>query len=375
MSRATGKQSEPPQVDFESKMKYSVELKAYEETCKIDPDVKNFDEAVQERTGRAIHAVANGIEVRSVSLETLRETIDCLLEMDQDVVKVLLECKEDIWNNRDLFELVEQYFENSLQTLDFCTVLESCLRKARNNQMIIQNALRQIPPEGPPSEAQCKKMLEELTTFKTAGSPFSEDFFKHFDSVYRRHTQMLEKLHLQRKKLDKKLRHVRAWRKVSNIIFVATFAAVLICSVVAAAIISPHVAAAIAAAVPIASGGKWIDSYWQKYEDAIKAQRVIVTTMDVGTFVAIKDLESIKVLVDSLEDMLSSILRDIEFCSREEDALRLGIEGIKQKHDSFMQAIEDLAQHADRCGQHIRKARTVLVQKMIKPAKKRSFSF
>lgn len=186
---------------------------------------------------------------------------------------------------------------------------------------------------------------------------------------------MLEKLQLKRKKLDKKLRHVRAWRKVSNIIFVATFAAVLICSVVAAAIISPPVAAAIAASVPIASAGKRIDSYWKKFEEAIKSQRVTVTTMEIGTFIAIKDLDSIRVLVDSLQDAISSILTDIDFCSREEDALRFAIEAIKQKQESFVQGIEDLAQHVDSCSQNIRKARTVLVQKIIRTERKRSFSF
>jgi hypothetical protein len=210
-------------------------------------------------------------------------------------------------------------------------------------------------------------MLEELKNFKTAGSPFSEDFFKHFESVYKRHTEMLEKLQLQRKKLDKKLKHVRAWKKVSSIIFVATFAAVLICSVVAAAIAAPPVAAALAAVVPIASVGRWVDSYWKKYEDAIKIQRVAVTAMHAGTFIAIKDLDSIRVLVDNLEQMISSILTDADFCSRE-DAFQLGIERIKRKQESFMQDIEDLAQHVDRCGRDVRQARTVVVQKMIRPA-------
>lgn len=366
MSKKPGEQSEP-QMGFESKMKYSMELKAYEEACRADPDVKNFDEAVKERTGKVIHSLAKGVQVRSLSLETLRETTTCLLEMDQEVVKVLLGCKEDIWKNHDLFELVEEYFENSLQTLDFCTVLENCLRKARDNQLIIQVALQQIPAQGPPSEAQCKKMLEELSNFKSAGSPFSEDFFKHFESVYKRHTQMLEKLQLQRKKLDKKLKHVRVWRKVSSVIFVATFTAVLICSVVAAAIAAPPVAAALAAVVPIASLGKWVDSYWKKYEDAIKLQREAITGMHVGTFIAIKDLETIRVLVDNLEQMINSILSDIDFCSREQDAFRLGIGRIKRKQESFMQDIEDLAQHVDRCSRDVRQARTVVVQRMIRP--------
>jgi len=369
MSKTPGNQSEA-QVDLKSKMKYSV--RAYEKTCKVDPDVKKFDEVLQTQTGHTIHALANGFEVRSVSLESLREIIDCLLEMDKEVIKVLWDCEEDIWNNPLLFKLVEEYFENSLQTLDFCTELENSLKKARNNQLIIQNALKQIPLEGPPLEAQCKKMLEEFNHFKTAGNPFSEDFAKHFDSIRRRHTQMLMKLQRQKKTMYKKLRRIRAWRKVSSIIFVATFAAVLICSVVAAAIFAPPIAAAIAAVVPIVSTGKWIDSYWKKYEDAIKVQRKTVTAMEVGTIIVIPDLDSIRVLVENLEDNIDSILKDIDFYSREEDALRLRIEVIKEKQESFMKAIQDLADSVDQCSRDIRKARTMLLQKMTRSVRKSS---
>ena len=60
MSEKPGEQSEP-QMGFESQMKYSMELKAYKEACKADPDVKNFDEAVKQRTGKVIHSLAKGL--------------------------------------------------------------------------------------------------------------------------------------------------------------------------------------------------------------------------------------------------------------------------------------------------------------------------
>eukprot|EP01018_Ginkgo_biloba_P031920 Gb_10039 [translate_table: standard] len=363
---------------LEGKSKYSVELSAYEEACKADPDVRSFDDALQARTGRVIHALANGVEVHSLSFESLKEVTSALLEMDQEVVKVLLDCKRDIWSNPDLFKLVEEYFENSLQTLDFCTMLEKCLKRARDNQLIIQVALQQIPADGgQPSELQYKKMLEELSNFRTAGSPFSEDFFEHFQSVYRRHLQMLEKLHARRSKLDKKLKSVRAWRKVTNVIFAATFATVLICSVVAAAMAAPPVAAALAAAtsVPLASMGKWVNSLWKKYEDAIKGQREVISAMHAGTFVAIKDLDNIRVLVDRLEIEIDSILSNIDFCLGNQAAVQIGIEEIKRKQESFMKTMEDLGEHVDHCSRDIRLARTLVVQRIIKPPKKRSLSF
>eukprot|EP01018_Ginkgo_biloba_P031887 Gb_12691 [translate_table: standard] len=361
----------------EEKSKYSVELSAYEEACKADPDVRSFDDALEARTGRVIHALANGVEVHSLSLESFKEVTSALLEMDQEVVRVILDCTSDIWGNPDLFNLVEEYFENSIQTLDFCAMLEKCLKRARDNQLIIQVALQQIPADGgQPSEVQCKKMLEELSNFRTAGSPFSEDFFGHFQSVYRRHSQMLEKLQARRSKLDKKLKSVRAWRRVTNVIFAATFASVLICSVVAAAMAAPLVAAALAAAtsIPVGSMGKWVNSLWKKYEDAIKGQREVISAMHAGTNVAIKDLDNIRVLVDRLEIEIGSILSNVDFCLEYQEAVQIGIQEIKGKQKSFMKYMEDLGEHVDHCSRDIRRARTVVLQRIIKPPRnKRSF--
>jgi hypothetical protein len=58
-----------------------------------------------------------------------------------------------------------------------------------------------------------EKTLEELKNFKDAESPFSEDFFKMFQSVYKQQMLMLEKLQLRKNKLDKKLKSIHTWRK------------------------------------------------------------------------------------------------------------------------------------------------------------------
>ncbi|XP_074293089.1 UPF0496 protein At4g34320-like [Silene latifolia] len=150
----------------------------------------------------------------------------CLLDMNHEVVKVILECKQDIWKTPDLFDLVEEYFENSLQTLDLNLCLEKCLKRVRDGQLLIMVALQQFEGEKSAGETEYLKTLEELKIFKEAGDPFTDEFFHIFQSVYRQQASMLEKLQIQKNKLDKKLKNVHAWRKVSNIIFVATFDAV-----------------------------------------------------------------------------------------------------------------------------------------------------
>ena len=182
---------------------------------------------------------------------------------------------------------------------------------------------------------------------------------------------MLDKLSLRKKKLDKKLKSAKAWRKVSSIIFAAAFATVLICSVVAAAVAVPPVAAALAAAtsIPLGSMGKWFDSLWKNYQDALQGQKELLNTMQVGTFVAIKDLDSIRVLVDQLEIQIKSLLHAADFALRDEQAAKAGISEIRAKLGDFMKSVEDLGEQTDRCSREIRRARTVVLQRIIKHPK------
>lgn len=352
----------------ETSSQFITELSSYEAACRLDTDLQTFDTTLQARTSHVINTLAAGVEVRALSFDSLKEVTECLLEMNQEVVKVILECKKDIWKSQELFELVEEYFESSLQTLDFCTALEKCLKRARDSQLLILVALQQFEEENEMGAGhRYVRTLEELKNFKAAGDPFTEEFFQIFQSVYKQQISMLEKLQLRKNKLDKKLKYIHSWRKVSSIIFAATFATVLICSVVAAAMAAPPVAAALAAAasIPLGSMGKWIDSLWKNYENALKGQKEMISSMQVGTYVAIKDLDNIRILIDRLEIEIEALLQNVDFVI-EEEAVKIGVEEIKKKLGVFMKNVEDLSVQADTCSRDIRRARTVVLQRIIK---------
>nr|KYP34935.1 UPF0496 protein At4g34320 family [Cajanus cajan]KYP66052.1 UPF0496 protein At4g34320 family [Cajanus cajan] len=135
----------------------------------------------------------------------------------------------------------------------------------------------------------------------------------------------------------------------------------------AVAIAAPPVAAAIAAAtsIPIGSMGKWIDSLWRNYENALKGQKEVISSMQAGTYVAIKDLDNIRVLVDRLEIEIESLLHNVDFAI-EEQAVKVAIEEIKKRLGVFMKNVEDLGVQADICSRDIRRARTVVLQRIIK---------
>ncbi|KAL9229439.1 hypothetical protein vseg_004905 [Gypsophila vaccaria] len=354
----------------------NVELNSYIEACEEDPEIQTFDSQLHQQTAHIINSLTkegeDGFEVRSVSLDSLRQVIKCLIDMNQEVVRVILEVKKDIWDNRQLFGLVQDYFECTVQTLDFFTALDTCLKRARDRQVTVRVSLLRFEEEMLKvgvDGGEFVRVLRELREFKDEGDPFTEEFFGVFQNVYRHQVQMFEKLNARKDKMDKKLRCVKAYRKVSNVIFAASFVAVIICSVVAAALSAPPVVTALAAATsaPMGGIGKWMNSLWKKYENELKNQRELVRAMKLGTYIAIKDLDTIRVLVDKLEVQVEALLANAEFALLENEALGVVLEEIKKKQVEFLETIEELGEHGDKYSRDIRRARTVILQRISKP--------
>ncbi|XP_074574328.1 UPF0496 protein At4g34320-like [Curcuma longa] len=356
-------------------IEYSDELSYYEAACHADPELQSFDSKIQQRTSHAISTLALGVELRSLSFNTLKEVTGCLFETNNEVVVAILKCKDDICKNEELFDLVKDYFECSIKTLDYCTELEKCLKKARDRHLIIQFALQHFEEEdkeenGVEAEENGRNYtmtIEKLRKFKAAGNPFTDEFSHIFQSVYNQQQLMLKKLLVRKKKLDKKLKSIQTWRKISNILFVAALTTVIICSVIAAAIAGPHVAAALAAAstIPIGSMGRWINSLLKNYQNAVGAEKELLSSMQVGTWISLKDLDTIRVLVDKLEIHFNSLLENAEFALKDEEVVKFAIEEIKQNLEVFMQNIEDLGKEVDQCSRNTRKARTLVLKKII----------
>uniref|UniRef100_A0A6N2LAL5 Uncharacterized protein n=1 Tax=Salix viminalis TaxID=40686 RepID=A0A6N2LAL5_SALVM len=149
-----------PLLQASTSSQLTADFSSYEEACNQDPELKSFDVTLHGRINHVIKILADGVELRSLgsfkevknsveirSLGSFKEVTNCLLEMNQDVVKVILESKEDIWDNPELFDLVEEYFKSSVKTMEFCTALGSCLERAQNSQLIIQLAINQFEQE------------------------------------------------------------------------------------------------------------------------------------------------------------------------------------------------------------------------------------
>jgi xanthosine utilization system XapX-like protein len=244
------------------------------------------------------------------------------------------------------------------------------LKRAREKLVAVNSAMTYFDEEvqNGVEGSTYLKTLKGLKDFKETGDPFTEEFYSLFQKVYTQQSLMLKKLLIRKQKLDKKLKSLKTLKRVSSVIFVAVFVGVLIFSVVAAAVAAPPVITALAGAlaVPIGSVGKWCNSLFKKYETALKGQRGVISSMQVGTSIALVDMNNIRVRIDQLEIKIESMVQVADFALGNEDAVNLAIDEIKNKIETFAEIIESLSVQADTCSRQTMKARTVVVQKIIK---------
>ncbi|XP_078155448.1 UPF0496 protein 1-like [Carex rostrata] len=339
-------------------------LRSYSEQCRSDPQIQSFDANLQQRTTRVLSSVASC----TGSVQSLLEVTGGLLDLNREMVPMLLDARKDIWNSPDLFQLVKEYFDTSIKSLEFCNCLESCLKRARDSQTSIQLELNKFEEESCDQENNFSLTLHELERFKQMGEPFTPEFFEALESVKSKHLEMLEKMLQRKNKLDKKLKSIKSWRKISRLIFVAAFVAVILCSIVVAAVSAPPLVAALAnaaMAVPVGSVGTWIDSLFKGYRDAIKGEKEELSDLSLMQSMGISDVNSIKALTENLEIQIKSMLDYTNFALTDNEAMRLGMEEIKRKMGGFTNSVEQLQEKNDQYRQHITWARDLVLTKII----------
>ncbi|KAI3462818.1 hypothetical protein Pfo_019481 [Paulownia fortunei] len=301
-------------------------------------------------------SAAVGLEVRSLPLSSLREVPEYFLEMNQEFVKIILQKKDDIWKNQELSDLLDDYFENNRLTLDFFTALDTCLKRAGHIESNV--SLRKFEEEhnyavlGEGSVKNYSRTLDELRNFRGAADPFTQELFEVFSSVYSKQILTLERLQAKKRKLDKKLGKLKSRRRVSNVIFVVTFASVLIGTVVAAA------------GVPLRSTGRSFKSIWEKFERDLMGQREIISSMQVGTYTVIKNLVSTRELVDRFQIKIEALLANEDFM-RDGEAVVIAVEDSRKKVDDVIKTTHDLNEHVNKCTQETRMARTLILRRII----------
>ncbi|XP_041011389.1 UPF0496 protein At4g34320-like isoform X3 [Juglans microcarpa x Juglans regia] len=302
-----------------SKTHFKADMRAHEVAGELDVDLESGDVTVV-------------VEPQLVSSDSIKEIVKCLYEMDREMANFNLKCREDIWNNQEFFSLLKDYFQNSLRALDFCTALEDCLERTRDNLSIVQSA----------------NTLQELRQFRDAEDPFTNEFSQLLRSVSEQHELMLDKLKPWKTKLDKKLETVQPRSIMFIVIFVFAVLFVLALTVVPAGIKAPAWANPLASAlaVPIFPVCK---SLWGRYQSALEGKKGVISSMRYGTLTVKKDLGNIEALIRKLRNETRSILDNVDLALGEEVEVTLVIDEIQRKLEMFMNTAQNLRDNGDRC--------------------------
>ncbi|GKU99098.1 hypothetical protein SLEP1_g11991 [Rubroshorea leprosula] len=342
------------------------------------PVLQTFDHMSHART-KALDALATvvGVQTPAFPFHSVGELIGSHPEIHPDVVNFIINSEEDICNNEELSSLVKEYLENSIQTLEFCSTLENCLRRARKNLQIIQLAVQKFEKEVLDGGEGRKfgKTLDELNKFIAAKEPFDEEFVERFWSVHRQQVSLLNKLLQKKREVDKNLQSAKTWRKVSNFFFFIVLLSLGIFLLVAAAIkastgvksVATSVAIYVASplVIPVAKSlGKLCNWFLNRSVRKLEWQGLLISMEGFNSYITIKDIETILILVNNMETKIEPLLDGANLALREPEAVKLVIDDIKKREEEFMETIDDLGKQADRCSQEIKKVRSLIWQKI-----------
>jgi hypothetical protein len=151
-------------------------------------------------------------------------------------------------------------------------------------------------------------VLKELDAFAEAPDPFLDDFTEEFEKVYESHVAMQKRLELKKKKINEKLTAIQGWIKIFNNTFI-------LCGLVAdqnlhLEELENTTTKRIEYLTTARLGGSYVcccrplspsSSFCSRFYLRIKATKAIVEAAFRGNYVAIQDLNNIKVSVDRLE--------------------------------------------------------------------------
>ncbi|KAJ0442214.1 hypothetical protein HanRHA438_Chr16g0753941 [Helianthus annuus] len=244
---------------------------------------------------------------------------DSVMEINEDEVKAVLNSKRCIWKNKTLVKLVEDFLETNMETLDLCDSVMTCLKRVRETRLLILEALHHFDDEDRANESSYEKTLDNLKNFKAAGDPFTQDFFRIFNFVYRRQIAFLEKLRRKKLKLFKLLDLTRVYFLLKNI------------------------------------------------RNSVNAQKEVIHIMEIGSYKAMQDIQKIRTCVYRLEIGFESFMMNTDFAISSEVPVRIVMDHIKRTLTSFPKNVDELGMMANLCTANIQKARRVLFQRIIRP--------
>ncbi|BFG41589.1 hypothetical protein CerSpe_278630 [Prunus speciosa] len=350
-----------------------------------DEEWQSFDTELKERTTRVIDSLCSS---GAISTEYLNYVVLYVRDWNQKAGELILVLQRDVEGegrkgrkgkqsqrrkkkNSRFQNVVDEFEDNSGEMLDLLSELDKFVTSASNSHSSIKTVvLGHFDKQEKLTPDHYKKIAEKLKDLKAGiDNPHSAQILlQKVERLLNMHKQLLDKLNVEKSKLAKKQQTAGTWKKVVNMLYIASGAAILLCNMAAAVLASPSVVATvtISAALAGAAGGliagqQWTASFVTQYQARLKADENLVDAMIKNTRAARKGLNNIKHLIDRVVNEIDSLLGQSDFAIAEEH-INVTMKDIQKKLESFMNKIEGLKGEVDKCRTELMKTRDDVVK-------------
>ncbi|KAJ0970453.1 hypothetical protein J5N97_023330 [Dioscorea zingiberensis] len=251
--------------------------------------------------------------------------------------------KDEISSNPNLLRFVKQNLWININNLNFFTTIEDFLRKAREADSLLLDAVVLFEEDHDSRAAALKKLLK----FKEVGTPFTKKFIEEFELVEKRLEEISIALHQLKRNFDQKLLCVEEWRFALCVIS----ATVSICATVVSVGLNVVHEIGWAFAASLVSKGmpllkKGIDWKLHKVQSAREKQKEVFEKLENGTEFALHEFNCIKDLIKELETKIDSRIRAVESAIEKEEEAALKAVILEIKHNA--KSVEYLENEIDR---------------------------
>lgn len=266
--------------------------------------------------------------------------------------------------------VVDEFEDNSGEMLDLLTELDKFVTSAYKSHSSIETVVRgHFDKQEKLTPDHYKRIAEKLKDLKAGtDNPHSaQSLLQKVERLINMHKQLLEKLKVEKSKLEKKQQTAGTWKQVVNMLSIASGAAILLCTVVTAVLVSPGVLATVAISTALAgasgaviAGQQWTASFITEYQARLKAEGNVVDAMRKNTRAARKGLGNIKHLIDLVINEIDSLLGQSDFAIAEQH-INVTMKDIQKKLEPIMNKIEGLKCQVDKCRKELMETRDDVV--------------
>ncbi|XP_072984406.1 UPF0496 protein At4g34320-like [Typha latifolia] len=306
--------------------------------------------------------LSRGNDPTAANLTDLCEELERRLASEgspHSTVETPPEIREELLKNPKTTTLTVDYIKKTMfASLDFLAKVKQSLDKGRRSQESLRDILPCFDMEN------CAETLAKLMEWKTAGNLFDEIDTEELHEVYNQQKLLVNRLLSRKNEIKTKLGSSKKWRKLWKATYTIAFMAVLTCSVLLGALTLPP--AAITAATVSATAMKAIepffDSLWDEREGDLESEKKVIKAMRQSCSLAVRDMESIRPLVEKLKIDVGAVMKSVEFMVREEAAaaaavaVQLGVVETRRKMEDVNKGMDDLQEKMDTFKDQARRA-------------------